>query len=198
MQTIGALLKKYAGTRFAVTEKLDGTSFTAFLKGGDFGVCSRNLLLDTTDDTSLLVRLASALDVRDKLAMLAQRLGHEVAVQGEVIGPGVQANKLRLAGHELRVFSLLNAETARLVDHDIALDALDAVGLLRVPELAPLTLNHSVDDLVALSASTSVLNSAVQREGIVLRPFTEVDEPRLGGRLSFKAINPQFLLKYDE
>ncbi len=198
VQVIGALLKKYQGTRFAVTEKLDGTSFTAFLRGDEFGVCSRNLLLDTTDDASLLVRLAAGIDAPGKLAALAAKLGHAVAVQGEIVGPGVQTNKYKLPKHELRVFSLLNADTGRLVDHDIALDALDAAGFLRVPELAPLTLTHGVDELVALSVGTSVLNPAVQREGIVLRPFTEVEEPRLGGRLSFKAINPAFLLKYDE
>ena len=43
-----------------------------------------------------------------------------------------------------------------------------------------------------------MLNPSVQREGIVLRPAVEEHEAEIGGRLSFKAINPLFLLKYDE
>ena len=54
-----------------------------------------------------------------------------------------------------------------------------------------------VDELVALSEGLSVLNAKAQREGIVLRPLVEVEDDFLG-RLSFKAINPKFLLKYDE
>lgn len=39
---------------------------------------------------------------------------------------------------------------------------------------------------------------SVQREGVVLRPPAEEYDEDVGGRLSFKAINPKFLLKYDE
>ena len=198
VQLLGEVLAKYAGTRFGVTEKLDGASVTCFLRGGEYGVCSRNLHLDETDDAGLVVRLTRAIDAKAKLEMLAARLGHDVAVQGEVVGPGVQGNKYALAAHEYRVFNLLNADAGTLVERGVALDALDAVGLKRVPELAPVTLAHTVDQLVSLSAGESVLNPKTQREGLVLRPFAEVDEPLTGGRLSFKVINPQFLLKYDE
>jgi hypothetical protein len=33
---------------------------------------------------------------------------------------------------------------------------------------------------------------------MVLRPLAEEYDEDIGGRLSFKAINPKFLLKYDE
>jgi len=198
VQVLGEVLATHRGKRFAVSEKLDGTSFTAYLRGDDYGICSRNLLLDETDEGNLLCRLALGLDVRGKLAELQARFGHSVAVQAEVIGPGIQKNKYLRQTAELRVFSLVNADTGRLIDRDPALTALDAVGFLRVPDLAPLTLNHTVDQLVELSVGTSVVNPAAQREGIVLRPFAEVDEPLIGGRLSFKVLNPQFLLKYDE
>ncbi len=56
----------------------------------------------------------------------------------------------------------------------------------------------SIDELVAMAEGTSRLNSQVQREGIVFRPFAEEYDEDLRGRLSLKAINPKFLLKYDE
>jgi len=43
----------------------------------------------------------------------------------------------------------------------------------------------------------SALNSAVWREGLVFRPLIETTDPDLG-RLSFKAINPEYLLKHGE
>jgi hypothetical protein len=67
-----------------------------------------------------------------------------------------------------------------------------------VPQLGTIVLNHTVDELVAFSEGTSVLNPQVQREGVVLRPLVEEYDEDIGGRLSFKAINPKFLLKYDE
>ena len=44
----------------------------------------------------------------------------------------------------------------------------------------------------------SQLNPKIQREGVVLRPLAEEYDEDIGGRLSFKVINPRFLLKYDE
>ena len=67
-----------------------------------------------------------------------------------------------------------------------------------MPQLGTIQLNHTVDQLVTLSEGTSVLNPKAQRKGIVLRPLSEKYDEDLGGRLSFKAINPKFLLKYDE
>ena len=86
----------------------------------------------------------------------------------------------------------------RIVDHAVKLAALAEMELEAVPQLGTLVLNYSVDELVAFSEGTSVLNPQVQREGVVLRPLVEEHDEGIGGRLSFKAINPKFLLKYDE
>jgi hypothetical protein len=67
-----------------------------------------------------------------------------------------------------------------------------------VPQLGSLQLDHSVDALVAFSEGASMLNPKVQREGVVLRPVAEEYDEDIGGRLSFKVINPKFLLKYEE
>jgi hypothetical protein len=96
------------------------------------------------------------------------------------------------------VFTLFDMDGYRTVDSATMLDALAAVGLDPVPQLGTLELRHSVDELVAFSVGPSALNPKVQREGIVLRPPAEELDPEIGGRLSFKVINPQFLLKYDE
>jgi RNA ligase (TIGR02306 family) len=197
VQVLEEVIARHRGRTFYVTEKLDGTSFTAFLREGQFGVCSRNMLLDTTDESSILVRVAKRLALEERLRALAAARGFEPAVQGEVIGPGVQKNKYALAEVTLRVFNVFDVGAYRFLDHADMLDATREVGLEPVPQLATVELNHTVDELVALSEGVSVLNAKAQREGVVLRPLTEAEDPDLG-RLSFKAINPKFLLKYDE
>lgn len=198
VQVLEGALARHRGKLFRVTEKLDGSSFTAFLREGVFGVCSRNLLLDETDETHLFIRLAKRLELGVTLVRLRDKYGFDPAIQGEVIGPGIQANKYGLREVELRAFNLFDLSAGRLVDADRALELFSEFHLEAVPQLEPITLTHGVDDLIRMAEGVSVLNPKVQREGIVLRPNAEEYDADLGGRLSFKAINPLFLLKYDE
>ncbi len=197
VQVLEKVIERHRGLTFYVTEKLDGTSFTAFLREGEFGVCSRNMLLDTTDETNLLVRVAVRLKLEEKLRAFAAARGFEPAIQGEVIGPGIQQNKYALKEITLRLFNVFDVSAYRFLDHAHMLTAAGEMGLEAVPQLGTLVLNHGVDELIAFSEGTSVLYAKAQREGVVLRPLREVEDDYLG-RLSFKAINPKFLLKYDE
>ncbi len=198
VQLLEDVLERHRGKEFYVTEKLDGTSFSAFIWQGEFGICSRNQWLDETDQSNLLCRLAGSLNLADKLNALRARTGVDVALQGEVIGPGIQGNKYKLQHLNLFVFNLLNLTDATLFPFETMLDHVASMDLKFVPTLPSIVLNHTVQQLVALAEGKSVLNAATQREGIVLRPFVEEFDPTLNGRLSMKAISPKFLLKYDE
>ena len=198
VQVLETVLVRHRGKTFYVTEKLDGTSFTAFLRQGEFGICSRNLWMDEADETNVLVRVARALRLEDKLRSARERLGFDLAIQAEVIGPGIQKNKYGLPAVTLRVFNVLNVDAYQLLDHAAMLATLDELELESVPQLGTIVLDHSVDALVAFAEGSSVLNPKTQREGVVLRPFAEEYDEDIGGRLSFKVINPKFLLKYDE
>lgn len=198
VQVLESVLERHRGKTFYVTEKLDGTSFTAFLRDGQFGICSRNLWMDESDETNVLVRLARRLQLEEGLRRVQAARGFQPAIQGEVIGPGVQKNKYELKEVALRVFNVFDITRYQLVDHPTMLEVARELGLQPVPQLGAVTLNHTVDELVAFSEGTSVLNPRAQREGVVLRPLAEEHDPDIGGRLSFKVINPKFLLKYDE
>jgi RNA ligase (TIGR02306 family) len=198
VQVLEPVLQRHRGKTFYVTEKLDGTSFTAFLRQGDFGICSRNLWMDETDETNILVRVARGVRLEEKLRVARERHGFDLAIQAEVIGPGIQKNKYGLKEVSLRVFNVIDVATYRLLDHPAMLTLLRDVELESVPQLGTLVLNHTVDELVAFAEGASVLNPKIQREGVVLRPLVEEHDEDIGGRLSFKAINPKFLLKYDE
>jgi len=198
VQVLEPVLERHRGKTFYVTEKLDGTSFTAFLRDGQFGICSRNLWMDEADESNLLVRLARRLKLEEGLRRILAVRGFQAAIQGEVIGPGIQKNKYDLKEVSLRVFNVFDIDRSGLVDHPVVLEVTRELGLEPVPQLGTLVLNHTVDELVAFSEGMSVLNPRAQREGIVLRPLVEEYDPDVGGRLSFKVINPKFLLKYDE
>lgn len=98
----------------------------------------------------------------------------------------------------LRIFNASDISAHRYLDHADTQALLAEMELESVPQFETLVLTHTVDELVAFSEGTSVLNRNVQREGIVLRPLVEEFDADIAGRLSFKAINPKFLLKYDE
>lgn len=198
VQVLEPVLVRHRGKTFYVTEKLDGTSFTAFLRQGEFGICSRNLWMDEADESNILVRVAKGLGLEEKLRSARERLGFDLAIQAEVIGPGIQKNKYALPAVTLRVFSALNVDAYRLLDHGEMAALLAEMQLESVPQLGTLALGHTVDEMVAFAEGTSVLNPKVQREGVVLRPLAEEYDEDIGGRLSFKVINPKFLLKYDE
>ncbi|MCI0700472.1 MAG: RNA ligase (ATP), partial [Planctomycetia bacterium] len=77
VQVLEKVIERHRGLMVYLTEKLDGTSFTAFIREGEFGVCSRNMLLDTTDESSILVRLAKRLGLEERLRALGSARGFE-------------------------------------------------------------------------------------------------------------------------
>ena len=92
-----------AGMQFEITEKLEGSSMTCYLIDGEFGVCSRNLdLKETADNTFWQVAR------RDELEGKMRECGgiSNWAIQGELIGPGIQGNIYKLSQPEFRIFDV--------------------------------------------------------------------------------------------
>jgi hypothetical protein len=65
-------------------------------------------------------------------------------------------------------------------------------------------LENDIDAIIKMATIKSQLSEDVWAEGIVIRPYTEKIDLLLSnenfnnGRVSFKAINPEFLLRYGE
>jgi hypothetical protein len=61
-----------------------------------------------------------------------------------------------------------------------------------------------IDPLVAYATRNSIQTPSVKLEGLVFRPMVETIDPEFssvlhgGGRISFKVINPEYLLKHGE
>jgi len=194
IQVVPQILEKYKGVHFYVAEKIDGSSMTVYYKDGEFGVCSRNLDLKETEGNAFW-RKARELDLENKLKGMAG----DFAIQGELYGEGIQKNKYKVKGIHFAVFNIFDIRNGVYLNYDVFKKMCFDLGLDTVPiieEYKKLEF-ETVDSIVNYSIGGSKLNPEVQREGVVFRPTVEsFDEDLI--RLSFKIINPEFLLVHNE
>ena len=173
------------GVVFEVTEKLDGSSMTVYFNNGDFGVCSRNLDLKE-DETNTMWVTARML----QLEAILREYGHNIALQGEIIGPGIQGNKYGLSKHEYRVFDIFDIDNQEYVGHDFRKNICEAYDIAMVPLIDVTQLDATIDDVLKAADGQSVVGKKPAREGLV---FKSTD-----GKYSFKAVSNKWLIRYDE
>lgn len=94
------VLGEWSDRIFEVTMKMDGSSTTVYNKSGYVGICSRNFDLDINDDNAENSFIRAAID--SGLVSALEAYGAQVAVQGELMGPGVQGNRENFK--ELRIY----------------------------------------------------------------------------------------------
>jgi len=190
IQNCSWIIEKYGDQPWYITEKLDGTSFTAYYNQDDFGVCSRNLELEEGDN--LYWRIAKELDLE-----FALKMTRNLAVQGEIIGPGIQGNIYNLDKPELYLFNIYDIDTGQYGNLTDLLWFCHAFKIKNVPLLdMNINLPGSVDEILEMADGDAFLNPKAQREGLVFRPMQELEDIR-HGRVSFKAISNQYLLKQE-
>ena len=174
-----------------VTEKMDGTSATYYLKGNEFGVCSRNKHIIKEDDSPYW-QVAHQYEIETVLRNLrGLNKSTLVVLQGEIIGDGIQKNKYHLSGLMFMPFNLIF--DGKRCDYKQMANALEFTNLTCVPYIEWITIPDSwnIQDFVEYSKGTSKYRDGKeQREGIVCRNQRE--------NISFKVINPDFLLKEEE
>jgi RNA ligase (TIGR02306 family) len=198
VQVLQNVLDKYKGEQFFITEKLDGNSATYYVKDGEFGVCSRNLDL-LEDENNSFWKVARKLNIEEKLRSLKMN----ISLQGELVGEGIHYNKLKLRGQNIYFFNAFDIDKFQYLDFSDFKNIMYELNLQTVPIIDnSVSLDNDIDVLVASATRRSLINENVWAEGIVLRPLKEkIDftcKYFIGGRLSFKVINPEFLLKYGE
>jgi RNA ligase (TIGR02306 family) len=172
-----------AGTQFEITEKLEGSSMTVYLIDGVFGVCSRNLDLKETADNTFW-QIAREYNIEDKMRIAGL---NNFAIQGELIGPGIQGNIYKLNKPMFMVFDVYNINAGSYLT---PYDRRSLIKVLDIPHAPVLLVDKdlgvgSVDELLQWAESESKIGKT-EREGIV---FKEIH-----GRMSFKAISNKYLL----
>lgn len=184
--------------KWIATEKIDGQSGTFTLqriKGRhfwnkdkyDFAVCSRNRRI-YKEDSSSYWRVAERYNIVRVLYELIQD-NEWVAIQGECIAPKVQRNKYHVTEPDLFVFNVIYP-SGRLGSVE-AKELVESQGLKFVPiiDTDVSIKGMSVNECLGYATGKSELYDTL-REGIVFRSAD--------GKQSFKAVSPEFLLKYNE
>jgi len=193
IQTIPIILTKYRGQMCYVTEKIDGSSMTVYLRDGEFGVCSRNIDLKESDENAYWKK-AREIKLENKL----KKLQGNWALQGELCGQGIQKNIYQMKTTEFLIYNMFNIDKHSYLSFMDMLFYCTDMGLSTVPIISThFMLDGDVQKFVSLSKGNSILNKKVKREGIVVRTRDLIIDPKYG-RVSFKVVNPDFLLKYDE
>lgn len=174
-----------ASMMFEVTEKLEGSSMTCYLIDGEFGVCSRNLDLKETEGNSFWA-VAREEVIETKMRNIDEHWSF--AIQGELIGPGIQGNIYKLSKPEFRVFDVYDIQTGKYLPPAARHDLISRMFLLHVPIVAmskDLGIG-TVDEMLTWAEGKSVLNEKQEREGIVFK--------EMNGGMTFKAISNKYLL----
>lgn len=171
---------------FEVTEKLDGSSMTVYVNGEDEGVCSRNLDLKR-DEKVTFWKVA----VQEDLIAKIRSTGANLALQGELIGEGIQGNKYGIFGHGFFLFDVYDIDRKAYLTPDERQALAKSLDITHVPVINndALLNGMGIQDLLFAAEGKSRLNENIEREGLVFKA-TRFES-------SFKAISNKWLLKND-
>lgn len=227
VQVLQDVLTRYKGIQCYISEKVDGSSVTVFLNtckvcGGEsqsvnietgeveecsecqgtgkaFGVCSRNLELKETPDNTFW-KVVRELGMEEKL----RKIGKNIALQGELCGTGIQKNPLKIDGNKILFFNTFDIDKYKYYDCLEFITFIKEIDLETVPIISTaFALTDDIEELVRIATRKSIITPKVNAEGIVIRPLIEKVDLQMSsgyssGRLTFKAVNPIYLLEHDE
>ena len=183
--------RELVGQTAYVTRKDDGTSATYYWKHGTgFGICSRNYEVDPAESKGVEHYLAMA--EKYQLRSGLEALGRDLAIQGEIVGPGVNGNRLLLKELEYHVFDIWDvAEQCYLVPAEV-IELTTRLGVPRVPSFATVVLDETTTNAQFWLAEAHQVEYAphVPAEGLVFRVIQGHRQQR------FKAVSNLFLLKH--
>ena len=169
-----------------VTEKLDGSSMTVFVHNDREGVCSRNWSLKETDGNTLW-----SVARRERLIEKVRQTGRNLALQGELVGEGIQGNAYNVKGQDFRLFDIYDIDRGEYLSPLERRVFAETHGIKHVPVLATeMVIEEWVTGLLTMADGVSTLNSKTNREGLVFKCNT------FGGP-SFKAISNKWIIKND-
>lgn len=214
IQNIPHVLEQFADEMVYITEKIDGQSatftgkmvpqFPGWLgnilpKKFQFVVCSRNLT--TNDKNNLYWKVARKYNLQQIL-----KENPSLTIQGEQNDTKVQGNKYGFKEPVFHVFNIIDHKKNYHYNWKELSEFCKKYNLNTVSLIEPYTftksdksykfpplsaLGSTVQEVVEFSKGESIIAN-IPREGVVIRCIKEGKKI-----LSFKCINPDFLLKFD-
>jgi RNA ligase (TIGR02306 family) len=172
---------------YEVTEKLEGSSMTVAIDAdGDFIVCGRNLNLKESEKNSLW-KVARAYNIEQRLR---DNNLTTLALQGEIVGEGIQGNYYGIKGQDFYVYTVYDYSVGKYLPAAERVALCKTLGLKHVPVVDAeymFDTDATIEQVLARAENFSTVNPKKQQEGLV---FKEVN----GGH-HWKAISNKYLLK---
>ncbi|MDR1024553.1 MAG: RNA ligase (ATP) [Treponema sp.] len=183
IQSALELLDELRGKPYYITTKMDGTSGIVYCIDGKIGCCSRNK--EIKDEAEALYWTpVYRYGLKEKLA----GYGKNLVLTGEICGPDIQKNRLRLSAPAWYVFDVKDWDSGNYVPYDKMLEICAALGLPVVPlEERGDSFAYGLEEL--LEKARGKYPSGLDKEGIVVR---DLMSPKA---VSFKVLNNDVLLK---
>ena len=185
------------------TEKIDGTSTTFTMRGGrkkEFYTCSRNVVFDKPDKkcfyaTNVYEEMRDKYDIENVLTAILKTDStlDFVTLQGETYGESVQKRDYTMCYHDFMAFNLIYGYKNGIVKRFNPMEMTEILSQYKIP-CVPIVDEHfkipaTCDELITLAGGMSVIDGGM-REGLVFRSYD--------GEQSFKAVDPNFLLRYHQ
>lgn len=202
IQNLGDWFEKMKGRVWQVSCKHDGSSCTiAFSPTIDFDnpkiVCSRNLRLkrETADGkVPVYWQVAEKYKLLDKLAEMLAGAGYEYALQGEVVGPGINGDRNKETEYRFYCFRIWD------IAHQMWVNPKEAYALCEefdIPHVQVIRDDFAFFDEIktmdeALKFAEGKTAEGNEREGIVCKT---VDD---GPYASFKVVSNRYLMKQED
>ena len=191
LQSNPKLLEEIRDLKLVTSLKVNGTSATFFIKGGEFGVCSRNLQLKEEEGNAYW-------DAAKKynIEQCLRDTNRDLAIQGEVYGPGINGNDSGAPTISLQVFDIWDIEKRAYLDME---EAFLLCTTWAIPTVKYVTFVHhnTIANFVGFT-NTLTYDNGFPVEGIVCKPQKERFSEALRGRLQFKVISETHMLKKGE
>lgn len=187
-QSCISFLEEIQGKPCYLSIKDDGSSLSSLYISDTFTVCTRNHSIEEMDDN----KFWQAVKKYDLKRILASFKNY--AIQGELVGPGIQKNKLGLTEIDLHIFNIIDLSTRQRIPIHDALRFCEKYNLKHVDivEMIP-SFGYNLQDLIKLTFR-KYPNTNNQIEGLVLRTQEYCYSKRLKGDSSCKIVNPEYRL----
>ena len=180
----------FLGKEFYSSLKYDGSSATYLIvpETNKFKVCSRNMGI-SEDEKNIYNDIAVKYDIKNKLI----KAGGIYAIQGEVYGPKVNGNPLKVPDLRIAVYTIKNIKNNYYLGLEEMRKVCKDLDLPIVQVIEEGVFNYkTVEELIEKSKG-NYPDTDRPREGLVYR--LKEDWNKDGKRLSFKVINDDYLIK---
>lgn len=157
-------------------------------------VCSRNLVLKFEPDNAFW-KAALKDDIIERLRKYCTENNRQLALQGELLGPGINGNREKLTEHEFYCFRIWDIDEQNFLDDSDFIELTKLLGISVAPQgeiVYFFSTYKTIKEALDSADHASMVNSIA--EGDVYKSTIKVQ----GETIHFKVINNKYLLKCED